>query len=254
MFNERLKIGPAQWGHFDVIFVHDGHVVLWPELKQRLELQTGQSVLIYPDTHFSGYSLAESTRVSVNHFAITGSELPPVINDLEGKADGFEAFMVPPGRQVERDIERLVDLAQYSDKGPLHAETMSVVMHLILLGLYQAQVARQGGDVGVFDELLRFMESNVTRSVSLEEMADICGFSVSHFRAVFRKRFFQSPGAFFLRLRMDATARKLQETALPIKEIARQGGFDTLPNFYRAFVAAYGMTPADYRRMNMPKG
>ena len=251
MFNDRLRIGPAKWGHFDLIFVHDGHIVLWPDLRQRLELQTGQSVLLYPQTNFYGHSLVETTRVSVNHFAIVGSELPPVIKDFSAKSNGCESFLTAPSRQVERDIERLVELAQYPDKGPLQMEMMSAVMQLILLGLYEAQATAQPGVVGIFDELLRFMESNLDRNVSLEEMAGICGLSVSHFRSLFRKRFFQSPAAFFGRLRMAAAARKLRETTLPIKEIARQGGFDTLPNFYRAFATAYGMAPAEYRSMGM---
>lgn len=144
MFNDRLRIGPAKWGHFDLIFVHDGHVVLWPDLRQRLELQTGQSVLIYPQTNFYGHSLVETTRVSVNHFAIIGSELPPVIKDFSAKSDSFESFLTAPPRQVERDIERLVGLAQYPNKGPLQMEMMSAAMQLILLGLYQAQATAAG--------------------------------------------------------------------------------------------------------------
>lgn len=253
IFDERrrMRIGPAKWGHFDLIFVHDGHIVLWPDLRQRMELKTGQSVLLYPQTNFYGHSLADTTHVSVNHFAIIGGEIPPVLKDIAGESDGFKSFPVAPPRQVERDIERLVDIAQYPDKGPLQMEMMSAVMQLILLGLYQAQATAQPGVVGVFDDLLRFLENNLDRNVSLDEMAAVCGLSVSHFRALFRKRFFQSPGAFFGRLRMAAAARKLRETMIPIKEIARQGGFDTLPNFYRVFKAIYGMAPAEYRSMGM---
>ena len=40
----------------------------------------------------------------------------------------------------------------------------------------------------------------------------------------------------------------LMRTPLPVDEIAIASGFGTPSTFYRCFVAAYGTTPAEYRR------
>lgn len=255
IFNNRFRIGPAKWKYFDLIFVHDGHIVLWPDDEKRLELRTGQSIIIYPQTEFSGYSIAESTRVSVQHFTIVDLKgLPAEIAELAGHENGCEYFLNIPDSQTERDIERLVNLRQSAGQNKLNDEMMSSVMLLVLLGIYKARDVRQAGFDNAFEELISFMEQNVDKNISLEEMANAYGLSASHFRMLFRKRFFQSPGSFFRKLRMAAAAKKLQETVIPVKEIARQTGFDTLPNFYRAFRAVYKISPVEYRRKNIPKG
>lgn len=255
IFNDAYKIGPARWKYFDLLFVHDGHIVIWPQEKRRQELTTGQSILIYPETEFYGYSIAEATHVSVQHFSIEHLQgLPDELKRIAGRKNGFEFFATHPDGQVERDIERLVNLRQKGQPGRVEEEMMSSVMFLVLMGIWRAQNATDVGRDDVFGELLSFMDRNVDRNISLEEMAKVCGLSASHFRAVFRKRFFQSPGNFFRRIRMNAAAKKLCETASPVKEIAIQSGFDTLPNFYRAFHGVYRISPAEYRRKNIPRG
>jgi AraC-like DNA-binding protein len=255
IFNEQFKIGPAKWNYFDLLFVHDGHIVIWPTKKSRLELKTGQSVLIYPQTEFDGYSIADCTRVSVQHFAIIDGEcLPKEISKLMDKENGCQSFLNIPGRLVERDIERLVGIRQSGNLRLLEMEMMSAVMVLVLLNIIGAQRELPACCHDDFEELLTLMEKNTDRNISLEEMAEVCGLSVSHFRATFKKHFFQSPGIFFRNMRMNAVAKKLRETSIPIKEISRQGGFEMLPNFYRAFRAVYGVSPAEYRHKNIIKG
>lgn len=255
VFDEGVTIGPARWVYYDLLFVHDGHIVLWPEVSRRTELKAGQSILIYPDTEFDGYSTVDGSRLSVEHFSIVdGHGLPEEIARLAGRKDGFETFLNIPDRQVERDIERLVNLKQSEQPCRLDSEVMSSIMLLILLGVLQAREGFRCGGGDTFDELLDYMEENICRNVSLEDMADVCGLSVSHFRALFRQRFHQSPGNYFRKLRMNMIAKRLRETTMPVKEIAAKSGFDMLPNFYRAFRAVYGTSPIEYRRRNTPKG
>lgn len=255
VFNDRLKIGPARWEHFDLIFVHDGHIVIWPDDGKRLELKTGQSVLLYPQTEFCGYTMADCTRVSVHHFSILKNKaLPEDIGKLIGRKNGYESFLNIPDRQVERDIERIVNIRQSGELTYLDDEMMSSVMLLVLLGVHHANGNLHHNRSEMFDKLMSFMEENLDRNISLDEMAAICQLSTSHFRAIFKKHFKQSPGVFFRNLRMNAVAKQLRETMIPIKEISHQGGFDVLSNFYRAFRAAYDMSPAEYRRKNIPKG
>lgn len=56
------------------------------------------------------------------------------------------------------------------------------------------------------------------------------------------------------RLQLDESVRLLQATAVPIADIARQVGFDDLPNFYRAFRRWTGTTPGAYRERPVTTG
>ena len=159
-----------------------------------------------------------------------------------------------PGPQTERDIERLIYLA-HEQKGEVLHDMADALMQLILASLFYAPVSSQTviGDTK-FQELIRFLENNIGRDVPLEEMADICGYSVSHFQVMFKKRYGVTAGAYFQKLRMQSAGRKLRETILSIKQIAHECGYDILPNFYRAFNGIYDMTPGEYRRRNLPTG
>jgi AraC-like DNA-binding protein len=76
----------------------------------------------------------------------------------------------------------------------------------------------------------------------------MAGLSTSYFRAKFKAEMGISPGNYFLKARINASAKLLRETPLPIKEIARRTGYDELPHFYRAFKTVLGTTPKRYRR------
>ena len=53
----------------------------------------------------------------------------------------------------------------------------------------------------------------------------------------------------FLRERQLAEAQRLLETTtLSIVQVARASAFGTHPTFYRCFIAAFGMTPGEYRK------
>ena len=50
------------------------------------------------------------------------------------------------------------------------------------------------------------------------------------------------------RLRVEAARRLLEQTDLPIGEVARRCGLGVMETFYRAFRSQLGVTPAAYRR------
>ncbi|MFQ6146951.1 helix-turn-helix domain-containing protein [Streptomyces seoulensis] len=73
--------------------------------------------------------------------------------------------------------------------------------------------------------------------------------SVSHLHRLFRTRE-TTVTAWIRRLRLDRASRDLQDLALrdmPVHQIAVRWGFKDHSTFTRAFRAAYGMSPRDYR-------
>jgi len=73
------------------------------------------------------------------------------------------------------------------------------------------------------------------------------GMSRTRFVHVFRDVVGLTPHRYVLELRASHAARLLRCTSVPVTDICFGSGFGSMPSFYAAFRAAYGMTPSAYR-------
>ena len=73
------------------------------------------------------------------------------------------------------------------------------------------------------------------------------GMSRTRFVHVFRDVVGVTPHRYVVELRTSHAARLLRDTPVPVTDICFDSGFGSMPSFYAAFRAAYGMTPGAYR-------
>ncbi len=78
--------------------------------------------------------------------------------------------------------------------------------------------------------------------------------SPSHFAKLTRRIFGLTPSQFIVKSRIAAGSRLLRETNQPIAEIAQLCGYHDQSAFTRAFRAASGLTPLEYRRQERSTG
>ncbi|PZM08310.1 helix-turn-helix domain-containing protein [Rhizobium tubonense] len=93
----------------------------------------------------------------------------------------------------------------------------------------------------------RYAESRLDRRMSLEELADVAGFSRAHFAATFKAATSMSAHEFLLRMRIQAAARMLITTDVALVEIALQTGFQNQPHFTTVFKKITAVTPRKWR-------
>ena len=84
--------------------------------------------------------------------------------------------------------------------------------------------------------------------LTVKEMADMCGYSASHFMKFFRRQMGMSFVEYLNDYRLLMAARMLASTEETVTEIARLSGFDQPSYFNRLFRRKYGMTPSEYRK------
>lgn len=104
----------------------------------------------------------------------------------------------------------------------------------------------------VIEKSILYMHDHLTENINLQELAAHCGYSVSHFSAIFRKKTTRSPIEYFLDLKMQNACQQLDFTNKRIKEIASDLAFEDQFYFSRLFKKIIGISPVDYR--NKKKG
>jgi len=92
-----------------------------------------------------------------------------------------------------------------------------------------------------------FMHENIQRPVTLEDLADCCGLSVSHFSRLFRISMRTSPHQYMLRLRVEHCKELLRDPNLSILEVALAAGFQSQQHFATVFRRLTGVSPSVYR-------
>ncbi|HEY0276364.1 MAG TPA: AraC family transcriptional regulator [Paenirhodobacter sp.] len=96
----------------------------------------------------------------------------------------------------------------------------------------------------------RHLLSNMGRNIPVAEMAEVVGLSESWFAHAFRKSCDDTPQRWQARLRLEAAHGLLDNSALTLATIAHTTGFADQAHLSRAFRAAYGMPPSQWRRNN----
>ena len=96
---------------------------------------------------------------------------------------------------------------------------------------------------------ITFMKENLSKTLSLEELAQVAGMSTSHYSAVFREKLQSAPINFFTFLKIQEACRLLENTRLRIKEVAYQIGYGDPYYFSRVFTQVMSVSPRDFRKL-----
>lgn len=87
---------------------------------------------------------------------------------------------------------------------------------------------------------------NVSKDWTLQEMADLSGYSASHFSSLYVQRFGLSPKADLLDHRIQLAKQMLYYGELSITEISKQCGFQSIYYFSKYFKETVGTSPSEY--------
>ena len=95
---------------------------------------------------------------------------------------------------------------------------------------------------------LIFIQNNLDRKISLDDIADISGYSPYHFHRAFKKFTGESVNTYVKRLQLENAAFRLRIKNEQVIDVALDSGYYTHETFTRAFKKYFGTTPHDYRR------
>jgi len=100
----------------------------------------------------------------------------------------------------------------------------------------------------IIDESTEYMSLHFRTSIDLKQLAARHNITYSRFRTLFKKITGLSPKQYILQLRMETALELLENTDMPVKEIALSLGYDSQNYFSSAFHKRFGHYPSDARK------
>ena len=100
-------------------------------------------------------------------------------------------------------------------------------------------------------KVINFIQKDLSRKVTLREMARSVNLSPTHLRALFKSEIGMTPVQYQKKLRLLEAKTLLESTFLNVQEIMVQVGLSDDSHFVRDFKKLYGLTPAQYRTRHL---
>jgi len=220
---------------------------------------TGGSVLLVPPRAPHG-SVVQ--RFEPSDLAWLQADLPavetgrPLGEALAADGDTFDPTALRC-HWSEPEFDRLLQLheAMINECRRPRDDSPGLIMGLLAtLAGYLARRACEPGAADVqappreLDLMLRHIDANLDRRVSLDELTRVAGVGRTRVHRLFRRHLGQSPAAVALQHRLKRARQLLLSDARPITDIALALGFSSSQHFATAFRNRFGVRPSEFRR------
>jgi len=95
----------------------------------------------------------------------------------------------------------------------------------------------------------QYVKQHFGEPITLEEVCEKAGFSVSYFSALFKKETGEGFLKYLTKVRIEEAKTLLRETDMAVSEICEQVGYLDRKHFTHTFRKATGLNPAEYRKV-----
>ncbi len=99
----------------------------------------------------------------------------------------------------------------------------------------------------VVNATINYMSENIEKKLSLNQLAEYTGYSVTHFSLIFKNNTGHSPLNYFNMIKVKYACKLLETTDMKINQICGKVGIDDCYYFSRLFSKIVGISPKKYR-------
>ena len=100
-----------------------------------------------------------------------------------------------------------------------------------------------------FGTVLKYIDNNYMYDITLDQLADVAGYSKYHFSRIFKQYNSMSYLQYINARRTKAAETLLLDPDIPITEVAMRSGFKSLTTFNRIFKDIKHCTPTDFKKL-----
>jgi AraC family transcriptional regulator len=181
-------------------------------------------------------------QANIRHF-----ELEPSLRGQRSVTLSRDPVMLGVGHVLRRACMSQVALSDIEANHLAH-----LLVQRVLLVQHGTDARRFEPAARLSDEAIRrafdFIETNLERTITLDDLASRAGLSPFHFARCFKNSTGLAPHQYVLARRIDLAKRRVVTSKTPVQEIGWSVGFENISHFRRQFASQIGIVPGDLRK------
>ncbi|MBO7262910.1 MAG: helix-turn-helix transcriptional regulator [Alistipes sp.] len=218
-----------------LLFLTSGNFEINSEERNDYVVREGHFVFCFRAFHYEITALSDVEIIKA-HFIAAGATCDMIpFNSIVGKIKKIsykftQVAMNEPMNLLLQSIRVYLDNSMKCNH--LHRAKIQE-MFIIFKFFYTPQIQLRTF-YNLFDRNQSFVSlvrNNAPRVKTVEELADICGFSVQHFNNMFKQEFNDTPYSWMQKQRIQEIERLLTDTNVPLKSIIKMYSFTNHGHF-----------------------
>ena len=255
---------PTHWhNEYEIIYVKKGQGTVSLDLEY-YDIKAGDIVLIVPGQLHSIEQKANESMEYEN--IIFGADVIAskhndycynnFFSSLTKRTLHYPTIFNPSTCAYYKDIARCIDNADEICKTFPHGYQLAIKSYLfqmffvIFTNLPKDNApTKKRKSLDKMKLIVKYVVNNYADNITIEDMANLCDFSQSHFMKFFKNNMEVSFIEYLNNYRLTMASRLLISSSSSIIAISMESGFDNLSYFNRLFKKKYDMTPSEFRRL-----
>jgi AraC-like DNA-binding protein len=240
---------PAGISQVILIYCADGKG--WVQFQnERIDIQAGE-LFVIPINKPHSYGADAQNPWTIYWFHFIGESSHETVEAIMDKSD--DLFVKRVGFSEERNtlFKQMADtfLKGYSTTNLLSANlTLPYYLSSFISPESFQKDKAVNAVINAPDQAIKFMQENLSQTLTLDNIAQSVHLSVSFFSRKFKQETGYAPIEYFNHLRIQKACQLLHFSPLRINEVATQIGIDDPFYFSRLFKQQMGVSPVQYRK------
>ena len=213
--------------------------------RRRYRLKAGDTMLvIVPHNH--RYWVEEGGNWEFFWLSMSGEEAVRIHQAIQATSGPVLHLKPETIEHIARCCLRLID-----GEGET-AGAASAIAYEAATALYDdvfsSAPLHEDNEFASIHRVVEYIRANLDKDLGVDTLAEVAGFSRSHFSRLFMAQTGTAPGGFVLQERMRRAARLLTgHSVLPVKQISALSGFADPNYFAKVFQRYFGTSPTIFR-------
>ena len=209
---------------------------------------------LYLTVNGISYDLHENCFFFIHRFSMLAgracSEMPCEFYTIQHNSDlrwmaGLELHEIPAqgsSLYLEETVERLYQAKKNA------AYDVDCAIWFVALLYDLAKDMNQSDERARMERVLRYINDNINQPITVDSVSADMNYNKDYLSKQFRRYYGINMKRYINQRRMALARQLLSTSRMPLEQIARTMGFDTVQNFYKFFRYHEKVSPSDYRK------
>ena len=252
---------PVHWhDEFEIIYVRSGFLTVSISGESYIG-KTGEAFVVSPgNLHLMG---SQSGTVDYYTFLFPLKYISFRTDDMLDEKlleplNSGHLMICPRVKDTAKELcEQLIEIYE-AKKDESESKITTQVRAKIILLQFILEMWKKGfviendtsGRNTVEKEMVSYIQQNFTGKISLREFGEQFHLSEKYISRYFKEHFHITLSQYVTYLRLEHAKQLLQDTDIPVTDVAMQSGYQNVSYFIRSFQKAYAVSPLKYRKNN----